>query len=68
MPRPPPEDLPDPGIEPASLMSLVLADGFFTTSAVWEAPGGAWATVYSLCLDKNGVQEGIGRDMKQKGD
>ena len=31
LPCPPPEDLPDPGIEPASLLSLVLAGGFFTT-------------------------------------
>ena len=30
--------LPDSGIEPASLMSLASADGFFTTSATWEAP------------------------------
>ena len=28
-----PGDLPDPGIEPESLMSLVLADEFFTTAA-----------------------------------
>ena len=27
---PPPGDLPDPGIEPASLASLALAGGFFT--------------------------------------
>ena len=33
MPGPPPGDLPDPGIEPTSQMSLALADGFFTTSA-----------------------------------
>ena len=35
---PPPGGLPDPGIEPASLMSLspALADGFFTTSGNWE--------------------------------
>ena len=33
MPCPPPEDLPDPGMEPASLMSPALAGGFFTTSA-----------------------------------
>ena len=31
-------DFPDSGIEPASLMSLALADRFFTTSATWEAP------------------------------
>ena len=35
--RPPPGDLPDPGIEPVSLISPVLAGGFFTTSATWEA-------------------------------
>ena len=33
---PPPGDLPDPGIEPASLMSPALAGRFFTTSATWE--------------------------------
>ena len=33
----PPGDLPDPGIEPASLASPALAGGFFTTSATWEA-------------------------------
>ena len=30
-------DLPDPGIEPASLMSTVLAGGFSTTSTTWQA-------------------------------
>ena len=35
--RPPPGDLLDPGIEPASLMSPALAGGFFTTSTSWEA-------------------------------
>ena len=30
-------DLPDPGIEPASLMSPSLAVRFFTSSATWEA-------------------------------
>ena len=32
-PCPPPEDLPDPGIEPVSLMFPALAGEFFTTSA-----------------------------------
>ena len=32
LPCPPPEDLPDPGIEPVSLMSLALAGEFFATS------------------------------------
>ena len=30
-------DLPDPGIEPTSLMSLALVGRFFPTSATWEA-------------------------------
>ena len=33
LPCPPPGDLPNPGIEPSSLRSLILAAGFFTTSA-----------------------------------
>ncbi|CAM9501795.1 unnamed protein product [Rangifer tarandus platyrhynchus] len=33
---PSPEDPPDPGIEPKSLMSPALASGFFTTSATWK--------------------------------
>ena len=37
LPWPPPVDLLDPGIEPVSLMSPALADGFFTTSATWES-------------------------------
>ena len=34
---PPPEDLPNPGVKPASLMSPALAGGFFSTHATWEA-------------------------------
>ena len=37
LPFPTPGDLPDPGIEPASLESPALADGLFTTSTTWEA-------------------------------
>ena len=33
----PPGDLPNPGIEPASLMSPALAGGFFVTSTTWKA-------------------------------
>ena len=36
MPCPAPGDLPDPGIEPGSLASPVLAGGFFPTSATWD--------------------------------
>ena len=39
-PCPPPEDLPDPGIEPTSLMF----PKFFITSTTWEAP--------TICLDR----------------
>ena len=37
LPCPPPGDLPDPEIEPASLTSPVSA-GRFITTATWEAP------------------------------
>ena len=37
LPCPPPGELPNPGIQRASLMSPELADGFFTTSTTWEA-------------------------------
>ena len=37
LPFPTQGDLPDPGIEHASLVSPALAGGFFTTSATWEA-------------------------------
>ena len=36
LPCPLPGDLPDPEIEPASLMSPALAGGFFTTSTTWK--------------------------------
>ena len=38
LPCPPSGDFLDSGIEPMSLLSLVLAGGFFTTNATWEAP------------------------------
>ena len=44
---PTPGDHHDPVIEPKSLKSPVLADGFFTTSATWEAP-----KVFKDCLWK----------------
>ena len=37
LPCPPPGDLPDPRIEPWSLMSPALPGRFITTSATWEA-------------------------------
>ena len=46
---PPPGDLPDLGIKPASLRSPALAGGFFTTSATWEAPSRAPCPL--VCID-----------------
>ena len=37
LPRPPPGDLSDPGIEPVPLRSPALGGGFFTTGATLEA-------------------------------
>ena len=50
LPRPPPGDLPNPGIEPVSLMSPAVAGGLFTTSTTWEAPG-------ELCISQIVCQE-----------
>ena len=36
LPFPPARDLPDPGVEPVSLMSPALAGGFFTTRVTWK--------------------------------
>ena len=47
LPCPPPGDLPDPGIEPTSFMSLDLAGRFLTTGATWEAPTQLWARAVS---------------------
>ena len=45
LPFPPPVNLPDPRIELTSVTSPVLAGGFFTSSATWEAP--TMSTPYS---------------------
>ena len=37
LPCPPPGDLPDPGMEPMSFMSPVLAGRVFTPKASWES-------------------------------
>ena len=36
LPRPPPGDPPDPGIQPKSFMSPDWQAGFFTDSSTWE--------------------------------
>ena len=55
---PPPEDLPDPGIKPTSLMSPSLAGGFFTTSATWEALNQeSWGCGLGFCLLNSSSRE-----------
>ena len=45
LPWPPPGYLPNPGIEPSSLLSPGLASRFFTISTIWEATHtGYWFT------------------------
>ena len=59
LPSPPPGGLPDPGIEPASLLLPALAGGYFTNCATWEAssqkmPVGEterWATQQTGCAE-----------------
>ena len=49
LPCPPLGELPDTGIQPASIMSPALAGGFLTTSATWEAQWGSqssWNTLF----------------------
>ena len=48
LPCPPPGDLPNAEIEPASLMSPALAGEFFTTSTTWEAPSEVYHIPNSL--------------------
>ena len=53
LPCPPPGDLPNPGIEPASLMSPALAGRFFATSTTWEAPLQNRPWSYKLAFSDN---------------
>ena len=64
LPFPPAGDLPDPGIEPVSLMSPLLAGGFFTTSATWEWNQGQRPNTCFL-LYHNGQE--ITKEIKQRG-
>jgi len=58
LPCPPPGNLSDPGIEPMSLRSPVLAVGFFTTSATWEAcPGDSKGQGNLACCSSGGCKE-----------
>ena len=50
MPYPPPGDLPDPGIEPALLMSPALTVGLFTTSATWGSLFSTSLSAFVVCV------------------
>ena len=51
MPCPPPGDLPDPEIKPATLTSPVLAGGFFTTSSTSDSESEGWEKVENVHLE-----------------
>ena len=51
LPCPSPGDLPNPGVEPVSLMSPALADRFFTTSATWEALGTTFKKILTKLVE-----------------
>ena len=55
LPYHPPGDLPDPGIEPTSLMSPALTVGFFTTSATGKSQTPSYLTVNTLSTDNSSL-------------
>ena len=61
LPFPSPGDLPDPGIEPASLLSPILAGGFFTTSTTWKALLIQWLRIH-LTMQETWVQSLVWED------
>ena len=58
LPYPPPRDLPDPGTEPVSLKSPVLAGRFFTTSTTWEAQTLATRVIVTIAVASSMVESG----------
>ena len=53
LPCPPPGNLPNPGIELASLISPALAERFYTASATWEAQLGGCRPVFEALLQSS---------------
>ena len=49
-----PGDLPDPGIEPASLLSPALAGRFFTTNVTWKAPASSSGNSFITLCNQEG--------------
>ena len=48
LPCPAPGDLPDPGMEPVSLVIPALAGGFFYHCTTWEAPVNSILIIFKL--------------------
>ena len=63
----PPGYLPNPEVEPASLMSPARAGGFFTTSTTWEAHKEG-RVLKSLCFWIGGAGEDSWESLGQQGD
>ena len=63
LPCPPPGDLPDPEIEPAS---PVLAGRFFTTSTTWEAHWALYPNLFAM-LSNTLKHNSIGRSLPASG-
>ena len=59
LPSPSPGDLPDPGIEPLSVVSPALAGRFFTTTATWEAHF-MCKCMYKVQLQRNTLPKELG--------
>ena len=72
-PCPPPGELPNPGIEPESLMSPALAGGLFTASATWEACMCVYNLIFPqsdrsqtpFCIDKYGLTKRFSTHRRQ---
>ena len=60
LPCPPPGELPNPGIKPASCVSPTLAGRFFTTSNTWDALTVGGATTAPLDSSRGGPLESGG--------
>ena len=58
---PSPGDLPNPGMEPMSLMSPALAGKFFTTSATWDTLCGSAGKESACNMGDLGSIPGLGR-------
>ena len=60
LPCPPPGDLPNAVIEPASLTSSASLDKFFTSSATWEAP---WPHLNLITSQRPHIQRSLYRKL-----